>query len=58
MVTDVAPPPVTLTDSSGEAVVGVETVLMSSDAGAVVTVVNWGGVALSATLSLTLDLVE
>jgi hypothetical protein len=58
LVTDVAPPPVTLTDSSGEAVVGVETVLMSSDAGAVVTVVNWGGVALSATLSLTLDLVE
>ena len=56
LATDAAPPPVSLADSTGEAVVGVETVLMSSDAGAVVTVVNWGGVSLSATLALTLNL--
>lgn len=56
LVADAAPSPVSLTDSFGAAVVGVETVLMSSEAGAVVTVVNWGGVSLSTTLSLTLNL--
>lgn len=56
LVADSVAMAVSLEDSSGEAVVGVETVLMSSDAGAVVTVVNWGGVSLSAALSLTLDL--
>ena len=56
LVSDVAPSPTSLVDSGGSAVVGVETVLMSSDVGAVVTVVNWGGVSLSATLSLTLNL--
>ena len=55
LVADAAPSAVVLA-YCGEAVVGVETVLMSSDVGAVVTVLNWGGVSLSATLSLTLNL--
>lgn len=53
---EAAPSPVSLTDSDGKHVVGVETVLMSSDAGAVVTVINWGGVRLSGPLLLTLNL--
>ena len=42
--------------SNGEVVVGVETVLLMSDVGAVVTVVNWGGVAKDATISLSVNL--
>ena len=39
-----------------EAVVGVETVLLTSDAGAVVTVVNWGGTTKDATISVSVNL--
>ena len=47
---------VSVRDAAGQAVVGVETVLLAGDAGAVVTVVNWGGADPEATLSLTVDL--
>ena len=56
LVSSAGAPAVTLTEPDGTKVVGVETVLLSSAAGAVVTVVNWGGVALSQALTLTLNL--
>lgn len=51
-------PAVTLTESDGTKVVGVETILLSSSTGAVVTVINWGGVPVSEALLLTLNLVD
>ena len=52
------PPAVSLTESDGTKVVGVETILLSGPTGAVVTVINWGGVPVSAALLLTLNLVD
>eukprot|EP01052_Picozoa_sp_SAG31_P041368 SAG31_NODE_6255_length_2101_cov_1.641359_1_plen_114_part_00 len=44
--------------AGGGSVVGVETVLLDGVAGTVVTVINWGGVALDAMLKLSLTLPE
>jgi hypothetical protein len=56
LTTSAGPPAVTLTQPDGTNVVGVETVLLYSDAGAVVTVLNWGGVKFKQALILTLNL--
>ena len=58
MVLAAGPPAVSLTEFDGTKVVGVEMILLSSSTGAVVTVVNWGGVPVSTALSLTLNLVD
>jgi hypothetical protein len=47
---------VVLETVAGEPVVGVETVLLAGPAGAVVTVLNWGGVPLDSALTLSLTL--
>ena len=44
--------------AGGGPVVGVETVLLDGAAGAVVTVINWGGVTLHTMLKLSLTLPE
>jgi hypothetical protein len=56
MIATTVPVTTTIETSAGTAVVGVETVLLASSVGAVVTVVNWGGVEVGAEVTLRVNL--